>query len=75
MLLEWIGVWIQIQKLQGLSNPERMLPDSRTVELASRLNTSFVHVLCSTNEDVDLLPNEGIRRSSLSAVSFPLHLV
>lgn len=45
---------------------------AKSVELASRLNASFAHVLRSANVDADLLAEEGVGRSSLFAVSFPL---
>lgn len=44
---------------------------AKSVELASRLDASFAHLLRSANADEDLLAEEGVGRSSLFAVSFP----
>lgn len=63
--------------MAGFSKPPWCLADvlEEVVGLIMRLNASYLHVLCNTNEDVDLLAKEGNRRSSLFVVSLTLLLV
>lgn len=49
--------------MAGFYKPPWCLDDvlEEVVRLIMRLNASYLHVLCNTNEDVDLLAKEGIR--------------
>lgn len=41
------------------------------LELAVKLNVSFIHVSCSVNEVADSLAKEGVGRLALVVVLFP----